>query len=150
MIHRRLFLLGVPIIATTSSAAEPLRLVNFRFGVVREISEGIFEFLSETKRLPRKFKSTGFRWGIGFDNPLGRPMEWYEVVHLPAEPKDVSGNLKRLHARTLRTTTHSSSQPTVIDDFWFDEGDPLGPHRIELFVNGVLRYAVDFQVLEGY
>jgi hypothetical protein len=149
MIHRRLFLSAVPLVATASLAEEPVRLMNFRFGILREASEGVFEFVSETTRLPRRFKSTGFRWGIGFDNPLCRAIEWHELVHLPADLKEVSGNFQRTRARTMRTRTLSSSQPTVIDDFWFDEGDPLGSHILELFVNGALRYSVDFQVVES-
>lgn len=148
MLQRRLFLLGAPLIATATLATDQPQLTNFRFGIVREVSEGVFEFVSETTQLPRKLKSTGFRWGIGFDNPLCAPIEWYEVVHLPADLKEVTGNFQRTRTQTLRTRTLSSSQPTIIDDFWFDDGDPLGPHRIELFVNGVLRHAFDFQVVE--
>jgi hypothetical protein len=148
MIQRRLFLLGAPLVTVVSLAAEEPKLANFRFGIVREVSEDIFEFVSETTQLPRKYKSTGFRWGIGFENPLCRPIEWYEVVHLPAELKEVSGNFQRTRTRTMRTRTLRSSQPTIVDDFWFDEGDPLGSHRIELFVNGILRHAVDFQVVD--
>jgi len=124
------------------------RLTNVRFGIVREVSEGVFDFVSETTRVPRKYKATGFRWGIGFDNPDCKPIEWYEVVHLPSDLKEVSGNLQRTRARTMRTKTFNSSQPTIVDDFWFDEGDPLGAHKLELFVNGSLRHVVDFQVVE--
>jgi hypothetical protein len=63
-----------PLIAAAPLAAERPELTNFRFGIVRELSE-----------LLRKYKSTDFRWGIGFDNPRCKPIEWYEVVHLPAE-----------------------------------------------------------------
>jgi hypothetical protein len=148
MIQRRLLLAGASLASLSLFAADLPRLTNMRFGIFREVSEGVFDFVSETRQLPRKYKSTGFRWGIGFDNPDCKPIEWYEVVHLPAELKEVSGNLQRTRTRIMRTKTLSSSQPAIVDDFWFDEGDPLGPHRLELFVNGVLRHAVDFQVVE--
>jgi hypothetical protein len=149
MIHRRLFLLGSLLVGKTSLANDQPRLTNFRFGIIREVTEGEFEFISETVRIPRKYKASGFRWGFGFDNPQCKAIEWYEVVHLPADLKEVTGNLQRTRTRTMRTQRHSSSQPTIVDDFWFDEGDPLGTHRIELFVNGDFRYAVDFEVIES-
>jgi hypothetical protein len=148
MIQRRLLIAGASLVPLSLLAADRPRLTNIRFGIFREVSEGVFDFVSETNRLPRKYKATGFRWGIGFDNPDCKPIEWYEVVHLPAELKEVSGNFQRARTRTMRTKTLSSSQPTIVDDFWFDEGDPLGPHKLELFVNGSLRHVVDFQVVE--
>lgn len=128
-------------------AAEP-NLANFRFGVIRPVEDGVFEFIAETTRIPRRYKATGFRFGVGFDNPQGAMIEWYEIIHLPADMRQVSGNLQRASPRTLQTKTLRSNRTSVVDDYWFDEGDPLGKHRLELFVNGVLRYSVDFEVVE--
>jgi hypothetical protein len=148
MIQRRPLIAAASLAPLSLFAVERPRLTNIRFGIFREVSEGIFDFVSETNQLPRRYKSTGFRWGIGFDNPDRKPIEWYEVVHLPSELKEVSGNFQRARARTMRTKTFRSSRPTIVDDFWFDEGDPLGQHKLELFVNGSLRHVVDFQVVE--
>ena len=148
MIYRRLFLLGSLCICKRALANDQPRLTNFRFGIIREVNEGDFEFISETTRIPRKHKTTGFRYGIGFENSQKKAIEWYEEVHLPADLKEVTGNFQRTRTRIMRTKKHSSSQPTIVDDFWFDEGDPLGPHRIELFVNSDFRYAVDFEVID--
>jgi hypothetical protein len=148
MIRRRLLIAGIALVPLPLFAADQPRLTNLRFGILREVSEGAFDFVSQGNRLPRRSKATGFRWGIGFDNPDCEPIEWYELVHLPAELKEVSGNFQRARTRTMRTKTHSSSQASIVDDFWFDEGDPLGPHKLELFVNGSLRHVVDFQVVE--
>ena len=145
---RRTLLLAAMACATgTASAALP-DIVNIRFGIVREISEGIFEFVQQTTRIPRKLKDTGFRFGLGFENPTGEPIEWYELVHLPSELKEVSGNMQRTRNKVMRTLTLKSDQLTVVDDFWFDEGDPLGRHRMELYVNGALRYSVNFTVVD--
>ena len=147
-VARRSFLLLAALAAGRGSlAAARVGLTNFRFGVVREVASGIFEFVAETTRLPRQLKNTGFRWGLGFENPECKPIEWYEVLHLPGELKEVSGNFQRTRSQVMRTKTFQSAQASVVDDFWFDDGDPLGNHRIELFVNGTLRHAVDFQVV---
>ena len=142
---RILFLLATTTASALAAAPQPM-INNIRFGVVREVSAGIFEFVQETKQIPYRLKSTGFRFGITFDNPRRELIEWYEVVHFPAEPVNSSGNFERARSRTMKTTPTRSSQPTVIEDFWFDEGDPIGPHRMELIVNGVVRYAADFVV----
>jgi len=124
-------------------------LTNFRFGVIQEAAAETFEFVDLTTRIPRRYKDSGFRWGIGFDNPTCEWLEWYELIHLPVDLREVSGNFQRTRARTMRTRTSKSNRPSIVDDFWFDEGDPLGQHKIELFVNGKVRYAMDFVVVEA-
>lgn len=128
-------------------AAEPT-LTDFRFGIVRPIAEGVFEFVADTTCIPRRYKDTGFRFGVGFNNPQGAEIEWYEIVHLPIDLRQLSGDFQRTSTKTLRTKTLSSNQPSVIDEFWFDEGDPVGKHKLDVYVNNVLRYSVDFDVFD--
>ena len=132
-------------VASTTQAAP--KLTNFRFGTLRIVSDDEYEVADNTRRIPRRLKATGFRFGIGFDNPTRSPIEWYEVMHLPMRPKEASGDLRHDGPQSLRSETYKSDQPSVVDDFWFDEGDPLGAHRLELFVNGVLTYTVQFEVV---
>ena len=122
---------------------------HFRFGILRPTASG-YEMARETTRVPRTLKDTGFRWGLAFDNPGNERIEWYETVRLPSAMIGLSGNFDRSSTlKTLRTQTQISDQRTVVDDFWFDQGDPLGRHRLELYVNGKLRYSVEFEVVEG-
>jgi len=146
MIRRRSLVLAASIVALSSARASPA-ITNIRFGILRTISDGVFDFESETVRIPKRMKATGFRFGVGFDNPSCSPIEWYEIMHLPGDTKDVTGNFQHSSASTLRTRTLHSSQASVVDDFWFDEGDPLGKHTMELFVNGVLEFMVHFEVV---
>ena len=95
---RRALLLAALASIVGGVAAAPPKIVNIRFGIVREVSEGVFDFVQETTRIPRKLKDTGFRFGIGFDNPKCESIEWYELVHLPAELKEVSGDMQRTRA----------------------------------------------------
>lgn len=131
----------------SSIAATRPSFTNFRFGILREVARDEFEFVEETTRIPRRYRSSGFRWGVGFDNPSCAPMSWYENVHLPDDVKSVSGSLQRARTSVMRSQTHHSSRASVVDEFWFDEGDPLWTHRIELFINGALCYWTDFQVV---
>jgi len=145
--HRRRILILAAVACVASTARAAPKLTNFRFGTLRIVSDGVFDFVSETRRIPRRWKDTGFRFGIGFDNPMREPIEWYEIMHLPESTKEVSGNFQRARTQSLRTKTFNSDQPSVVDEFWFDEGDPLGKHRLELFVNGSLTYTVHFEVV---
>ncbi len=138
-----LAMLGSVALAATR---EP-EIANVRFGVVRQVSEGIFEFVEETTRIQRRLKSTGYRFGVGFDNPKCEMIEWFEQIHLPKPLKEVTGNLQQARTSVMRSITFKSDRPTVIDEFWFDEGDPLGKHRLELFINRKLRHWFDFVVV---
>jgi hypothetical protein len=143
-----LCLLGLLMPVERTVAAELVG--HFRFGLLRPTASGGYELARETTRVPRKLKGTGFRWGLAFDNPTKTKIVWYEVVRLPSAMSDLTGNYDRGSTlKTLRTQTQMSDQPTVVDDFWFDEGDPLGHHRLDLYVNGKLRYSVEFEVVDA-
>jgi hypothetical protein len=145
--RRRVFIVSMFVAGLSLRAEAAARLTNFRFGIWRIASDGIFDLVEETKRIPFRLKSTGFRFGVGFDNPDRAPIEWYEIMHLPTATKKVTGNLHSEAKDVLRTKTMSSSQPSIVDDFWFDQGDPLGNHSLELFVNNALVYRVEFVVV---
>lgn len=146
MMRRRSLVFAVSLAALSTARAAPV-VTNIRFGILRTVSDGVFDFERETTRIPRRLKDSGFRFGLGFENPDCLPIKWYEVMHLPAATKDVTGNFERSSVSVLRTKTRQSSQPSVVDDFWFDEGDPLGTHTMELHVDGALQFKVEFQVV---
>jgi len=121
---------------------------HFKFGILKEMRSGEYRIDVETTRIPRKLKETGFRFGVAFDNPSGKAIEWYEVVHLPSQLREVSGNLRQVNPKAVQTDTRRLTDPHIVDHFWFDKGDPLGKHRLEVYVNGVRRFSVDFEVVE--
>ena len=120
---------------------------TYKFGILAQARDDTWHLETETTRIPRRYKDSGFRFGIEFTNWDRAPLEWYEVMRLPAETKQATGNFTRSEPRVLRTKPQSSDQERITDDFWFDEGDPLGRHRMELVVNGVQVFAVDFEVV---
>ena len=103
--HRRRILILAAVACVASTARAAPKLTNFRFGTLRIVSDGVFDFVSETRRIPRRLKDTGFRFGIGFDNSMREPIEWYEIMHLPEGTKEVSGNFQRARTQSLRTKT---------------------------------------------
>ncbi len=122
-------------------------VVNVRFGILRQVGDD-YVIARETTRIPRRLKDTGFRFGISFENPQRADIQWYEVVRLPKELAETSGTLRRLAPRILKTDVQQSNQPAVVEHFWFDQGDPLGKHRLELFVNGTMQFSVEFEVVQ--
>jgi hypothetical protein len=121
---------------------------KFKFGILRLKSNGDYVMDVETTRIPLMLKDTGFRFGISFENSGGEMIEWYEVVQLPRPLKQVGGDLVQVDRNVLQSATLASNDKKIVDQFWFDEGDPLGRHRMQIFVNGVLEYQVDFEVVE--
>jgi hypothetical protein len=145
MLRRALVVLAAFLVVTGPAVAD---VSHFKFGILKETSASEYSMAVETTRIPRKLKQSGFRFGVSFDNPGRDQIEWYEVVHLPSPVREVSGDLNRAESRTLRTDMQGGRDQHVVDHFWFDQGDPLGKHRLELIVNGVLKYSVDFEVVD--
>jgi hypothetical protein len=120
---------------------------NVKFGILKQVSPGEYRMDVQTTRIPRKLKETGFRFGIEFENPNREAIDWFEVVHLPAPLKEASGDTRKVAPEAIQTDLYRSSDARIVDHFWFDEGDPLGMHRLELFVKGQRIYSVSFEVV---
>jgi hypothetical protein len=121
---------------------------EFKFGILKQMQDGSYDMDIETKRIPRRLKESGFRFGIAFDNPGSKYIEWYEVVHLPKPLKQLSGGLLKTGATAVKSDIQAGLDSHVVDQFWFDKGDPLGAHRLEIYVNGAMKFQVDFEVVE--
>jgi hypothetical protein len=125
-----------------------VELRNFKFGILKEVSPNKYRMDRETFQLPRKYKETGFRFGLEFENPNLEAIEWFEVVHLPSPLQEATGNTKKVAPRAIQTDRYTSSDFRVVDHFWFDRGDPLGKHQMNVYVNGKQRFTVNFEVIE--
>lgn len=131
---------------TLPAHAEP-RIENIKFGILRKMPNGDYSMDIETTRIPRKLKETGFRFGIAFDNPKADTIQWYKLVRLPSPVHEVSGNLRQTSQNMLQSGIRESNQQHVVDHFWFDQGDPLGKHKLELYVNGKRKFSINFEVV---
>ena len=121
---------------------------NVRFGILKPLPDGSYEMGLETTHIPMHYKKSGFRFGVSFDNPSADKIEWHEVVRLPKPLKTVSGAFVQSSETALTSPTQAGRDTHVVDNFWFDVGDPLGTHRFELYVNGVLKYSINFDVVK--
>ena len=122
---------------------------TYRFGILAPDGDGGYRLEQETTRIPRRYKATGFRFGVEFTNWDRAPLDWHEVIHAPKAFTQVTGNAIQASPQVLRSKTLHTDQARIADDNWIDEGDPLGRYRLELFVNDAQVYAIDFDIVAG-
>ena len=121
-----------------------------RFGIFAPKQAGNPNVLAtQTLTIPKKLEATGFRWGYDIFPQDSADYTHRAVVYLPRPPAAVTGGLQV-----------SQDSPTIVktplykakgqDDytFTFDEGDPLGEWKIEIFVNDHLTRTFKFQVVK--
>lgn len=142
------FLLTLTVVPWTMGAEEPYQV---RFGIFAPKQAGKSnEIATQTLTIPLKLEATGFRWGYDISPQDAAEYTHRAVVYLPRPPAAVTGSLET-----------SQDSPTIVktpkykatgrDDytFTFDEGDPLGEWKIEIFINDRLTRTFRFQVVKN-
>jgi hypothetical protein len=148
MHRRRLFVLSAAALALPSIAGSKSK-PTYRFGILATDKDGNYRLVQETTRIPRRYKTTGFRFGVEFTNWDRMPLDWYEVIHAPQAFAQVTGNATQAAPQVLRGKASHTDEARIVDDNWIDDGDPLGRYRLELFVNDAQVYAIDFELVAG-
>lgn len=148
LMNRMLVTLWILLLSTfiTHAQAAELELKNFRFGILQLQQNGDYELKTETTHIPKRLKSTGFRFGFSFDNPRNTFLEYHLVIHAPAQVTQITGGLQHSAQDTLVGEPTYSREKHIVDQIWFDQDDPLGQYRIEVYVGGIKRFATDFTV----
>jgi len=146
--RRTILIFSLLLAALHSVAIENDDPTAFAFGILKSSVDGSYTLQSATTTIPRRLKSTGFRFGIAFQNPGRRNVEWHEVIHFPSEPSQATGTMHKASPKVLKTEAKISDEAVIVDDFWFDEGDPLGRHRMDLYIDRHKVYSVEFEVVE--
>jgi hypothetical protein len=139
----------ISVVALVCTFAASANAQDVRFGILRQLPDGAYAMDVETTRLPRHLKESGFRFGLAIDNPGGKTIEVYEVLHVPKRLRELSGSMRELSPTVIKTDPRRSAETRVFEDFWFDAGDPLGQYRLELYINGVRKFNVEFEVVNA-
>jgi hypothetical protein len=130
------------------TAAEPE--FRIRFGVIEVVGPNQFKLTQETTRLPRLTRSQGLLYGVEITPRHSTDYETYFVARLPAPPKQLSGlvggNSPATAVSGLKSAVQRARGPSIMP-FWFDEGDPLGQYSLEVFVNGLSRGVIRYEVV---
>ncbi|BAZ79722.1 MAG: hypothetical protein ACKO9I_11215 [Sphaerospermopsis kisseleviana] len=122
------------------------------FGVRIVDSQGKANFFPTTK-VPLK-KGDAYGWRMTLQNYQGK-VKWREVLRLPKAPetwatpeKDENFSLSA-DGSTAITTRTQTVKNGVIENYWkIAPGDPLGKHRIEVYVDDRLISIFEFETVE--
>lgn len=123
---------------------------DVRFGILETDSTGR-EFLSkEVSVLPIKYKDSGFRYGVMIAPPSNHSFTYYCVFHLSASPKVISGEaFETKEPSTTLQESPAQGRGVVMEDFWFDPGDPIGEQSLDIFINGKLARTIHYTTVPG-
>ncbi|MFH7025919.1 MAG: hypothetical protein ACHBN1_11070 [Heteroscytonema crispum UTEX LB 1556] len=124
--------------SSQSVSAKAIAVAKAEFGVVRVDSKGKV-ILIPTSTVPLQ-EGNKYGWRIRLKDYKG-VVTWREVLRLPKLPQTwstVHGEDFSISATgTAGETTRTEYTPNgVIENFWtITSGDPIGKHRIEVYVN---------------
>ncbi len=94
-------------------------------------------------------KSKDYKFGFIITAKTKNPFKYYTISYLPDAPKVLTGTLKEEALQKFSTGIKSSedtAESSVAIPFWFDEGDPVGTYKIDLYINDVKEKSVVFNV----
>jgi hypothetical protein len=139
-----------PIPLSQPIAKKAIAVAKAEFGVVRVDSKGKVTLIP-TSKVPLH-EGNKYGWRIRLKNYKGA-VTWREVLRLPKLPQTwstVHGEDFSISATgTAGETTRTEYTPNgVIENFWtITSGDPIGKHRIEVYVNNHSIAAFGFEVV---
>ncbi|WP_016952236.1 hypothetical protein [Anabaena sp. PCC 7108] len=149
--NNRIVLAEAPLEYSQSINGKKITVAKSEFGVRIVDGEGKVNFFPTTK-VPLK-KGDAYGWQIKLPNHRGK-VKWREVLSLPKAPEtwstqeseNFSISSDGTTAITKRTETPVNG---VIKNFWkIAPGDPLGKHKIEVYVEESLIATFEFEVVE--
>lgn len=126
---------------------------QIKFGIVTKGCPDYF-VSNETTTIPLKVKSTGFHWGFTVMGNKNEKFTSSFIIYLPKSQEIISKDNKKnaslkQDGRVIKskpvTSTGSYAYP-----FYFDEGDPAGQWKIEIFVNNTLKKTLNFRVVSTH
>ena len=126
--ERRDFLVKAGLLEPGSTAADKLRETD--------------EFTMEPSRRPG--------WCFIVDPPSADPYEVYSVHFLPGVPTSLDGDFKgtppdqAVGGLKTATTRAEGMRPFCFD---FQQGDPVGEYRVNVFINGALNTTLRMQMV---
>ena len=90
---------------------------------------------------------------FGYDIPLENKgvHKVYDILYMPRTPKMLTGYLSDNAPKAAITgakTRPYEAKDRVKNIYWFDEGDPVGQYRIDVYVDGKKFQSFEFEVVE--
>ncbi|MEH2379118.1 MAG: hypothetical protein V7K27_09575 [Nostoc sp.] len=127
-----------------------ITVINTEFGIKRVDSKGNVSIF-RTTRVPLQ-EGNAYGWRIKLKDYQGE-VKWREVLHLPKPPEtwgtDNGEDFSISADGTTSVTRRTQSAPEgVIENFWtIAPGDPVGKHRIEVYIDDRLISTFEFELI---
>ncbi len=120
-----------------------------KFGQMEESSSGYY-VAKETTIIPLKLRDTGFKFGFSVQSSDNASFNGYKIIYMPAIPKTIGPGIKEKNVSYEGTVIKGKEER--YDGMWweffvFDEGDPLGKWKLEIYINGKLAKTINFKVV---
>lgn len=120
------------------------------FGILKKDASGDYylPLKSVTTKIPLKLKETGLRFGYEVTPKENKKHTISTVLYMPSPPKikrkGSAGGGKENVFRTGEKTYSGKSAHA----FYFNEGDPAGRWKMEIYIHGELDAVIKFNVIE--
>lgn len=123
---------------------------KIEFGFIEKNADSGKVHFKESFSIPFRLKTTGFLWGYWIKSSDGKNHTTYFVVETPGIPKKITGDLGETgqiqEEKKLARSVPEKFKDKIFRPFWFDEGDPLGKWKIQIYVDDRLVKTVEFDV----
>lgn len=122
---------------------------DVKFGILGE-EGGARVLKTETSSIPFITRDKGQVFGAVISPSDETSYRFHTVIFLPASPATLTGDLGQVAPAQATEGIRSSPQSTTGTTFvemWFDEGDPKGRYKVELYVNDALLRVVEFDAV---
>ncbi|MEH2011757.1 hypothetical protein [Nostoc sp.] len=130
--------------------AKQITVSSALFGLKRVDTKGNVTIF-QTTRVPLQ-EGNVYGWRIKLKDYQGE-VKWREVLHLPKPPEswgtDNGEDFSISADGTTSVTRRTQSAPDgVIENFWtIAPGDPVGKHRIEVYIDDRLISTFEFEII---
>jgi hypothetical protein len=148
----RLLLLAVALLVSTTRASasdsDADKSIELQFGILFQRQPGIYSVKESTTEIPRYDGPTGFQFGYLIREKNAKPFQLTTITYPPSAPKVLGISYKDQDpSRGLRSRPRELNGSGV-STFSFDRGDPAGPWKMEIYVDGKLFRTIRFTVYE--
>lgn len=122
---------------------------DVRFGIL-STEDGVRALKSETTSIPFITRDKGQLFGAVISPSDEASYRFHTVIFLPATPAKLTGQIGRVApmqaTEGIRSAPQKTSGKTFVE-MWFDEGDPMGRYKVELYVNDGLLRVIEFDAV---
>ena len=136
--------------SASSSDLTDAKSFELKFGILSEPQPRRYLLKRQTTTIPKcVYADTGFLFGYIIQEKSSKPFRLETVLHLPENPKVLSGALAHQQASRVLRSPPKDLNGSGASGFRFDSGDPSGQYKIEFYVDEKLLRAIEFVVSES-